>query len=286
MIKLTKFRFRAESQTDPGYGEKSFSDIPIVRELRKWHRNASQRQKGAPRSSTEEQKWISWPEYLQVVQTLKYDLVDLLHNHQPDTLGHVTGRKIAVLFQRYLILAIFARVPDRQRTIRELQLGQTLVRSADGQWCIRHSPQDYKTGKTYGERPPLDLGAALTPWIDEFLSKWRKFLIKEESNDSHDYLFCQVRTGNPLTSNSVYQIVSRACFAATGKRTNPHLLRDMIVTHVRESSNASEQQLEALALFMGHSLAVQRSSYDRRTLTKKVAPAVKLLESVNAELTI
>jgi hypothetical protein len=54
----------------------------------------------------------------------------------------------------------------------------------------------------------------------------------------------------------------------------------MLVTHVRES-DASEKQLEALALYMGHSIQMQRSSYDRRTLTKKVAPAVELLQSVN-----
>jgi hypothetical protein len=56
----------------------------------------------------------------------------------------------------------------------------------------------------------------------------------------------------------------------------------MIVTHVRKS-NASEKELEALALLMGHSLQMQRSSYDRRTLTDKIAPAVRLMEAVNSE---
>ena len=65
-----------------------------------------------------------------------------------------------------------------------------------------------------------------------------------------------------------------------GKRTNPHLLRDMLVTHVRQS-DASEKQLESLALLMGHSIQMQRTSYDRRTLTQKVAPAVELMQSVN-----
>jgi len=54
----------------------------------------------------------------------------------------------------------------------------------------------------------------------------------------------------------------------------------MIVTHVR-NSNASEKELEALALYMGHSLSMQRTSYDRRTAEQKVAPAVNLLRSVN-----
>ena len=93
-------------------------------------------------------------------------------------------------------------------------------------------------------------------------------------------LFVQPRTGNPLTQDSVYQIVARNCYNYTGKKTNPHLLRDMIVTHVRDS-DASEKQLEALALYMGHSIQMQRTSYDRRTLKRKVAPAVELIQSVN-----
>jgi hypothetical protein len=55
----------------------------------------------------------------------------------------------------------------------------------------------------------------------------------------------------------------------------------MLVTHVRET-NASEKELEALALFMGHSIQMQRSSYDRRTLERKVAPAIELLQAVNS----
>lgn len=35
---------------------------------------------------------------------------------------------------------------------------------------------------------------------------------------------------------------------------------------------------------MGHSVAVQRASYDRRTLTQKVAPAVDLMQKVNGAL--
>ena len=54
----------------------------------------------------------------------------------------------------------------------------------------------------------------------------------------------------------------------------------MIVTHVRDS-DASEKELEALALFMGHSLNMQRTSYDRRTMENKIAPAVQLIQNVN-----
>ena len=176
----------------------------------------------------------------------------------------------------YLLLAFFACIPDRQRTFRELALGSTLVKE-DGVWLVRHGPNDYKTGKSYGARPPLMITPELVPAIDNFIDKYRPSL-----RPNGDHFFAQVRTGNALTQDSVYQIVARSCFQYTGKKTNPHLLRDMIVTHVRES-DASEKELEALALYMGHSINMQRSSYDRRTLQQKVAPAVSLLQKVNKE---
>ena len=85
-----------------------------------------------------------------------------------------------------------------------------------------------------------------------------------------------------LIGNNIYSLVVRACYQYTGKRTNPHLLRDMIVTYVREAPNTTEQQLEALALYMGHSVEIQRKSYDRRTFMKKVEPAIELMNQVNS----
>ena len=134
-----------------------------------------------------------------------------------------------------------------------------------------------QTGKSYGDRPPMVIPPELTPAIDDFVAHWRPAL-----GPSGGHLFAQPRTGNALTQDSVYQIVARACYEKTGKKTNPHLLRDMIVTHVREG-DASEKELEALALYMGHSISMQRTSYDRRTLNQKVAPAINLLRSVSVQ---
>lgn len=54
----------------------------------------------------------------------------------------------------------------------------------------------------------------------------------------------------------------------------------MVVTHARDGQ-ATEKELEALALYMGHSIAMQRTSYDRRTLKQKVAPAIDLLQAIS-----
>ena len=283
LTKLLKFRFAKESTSDPSYGEKSFDDIPIIRELRKLHRDAHKRQAISPKSSDEGRKWLSWNEYLAVISSLRSAVEDQMHEfesrHQesPKRKGIASAKKkVATVYQYYLVLAFFASVPDRQRTIRELEIGNTFVKDGEqGLWTIKHGPDDYKTGKTYGDRPPLVLAPGLTAAIDDFIDRWRESL-----SPKSDYLFVQPRTGNPLTQDSVYQIVARNCYAYTGKKTNPHLLRDMIVTHVR-GSEASEKQLEALALYMGHSIQMQRDSYDRRTLTKKVEPAVELLQAVS-----
>ena len=332
LLKFIKFRFAKESQTDNpsllsssssnsnnnvGSNSNTFDDIPIINELRKLHRDANKKQILSPRVSEEKKKWLDWEEYLDVIIQCKKDLLHMIQtnskkyfatndngddlektgsNAKKIIMRNKIGKKIAKAYQRYLILAFFSCVPDRQRTIRELELGKTFYKieldnikdddscidgtisknNAKANYVIKHGPDDYKTGKAYGDRPPLVIESKLTSAIDEFISDWRKYL-KPTSN----HLFVQSQTGKPLTSDSIYHIVSRTCYKYAGKRTNPHLIRDMIVTHIRQSSNASEKELEALALYMGHSIKMQRDSYDRRTMEQKVAPAVELLQNIN-----
>eukprot|EP00656_Telonema_subtile_P013590 TRINITY_DN16903_c0_g1_i1.p1 TRINITY_DN16903_c0_g1~~TRINITY_DN16903_c0_g1_i1.p1 ORF type:complete len:190 (-),score=31.99 TRINITY_DN16903_c0_g1_i1:73-642(-) len=180
-------------------------------------------------------------------------------------------------FQRYLICAVLASVPDRQRTIRELDLDRTfLFDETLGCWMIRHTAEDYKTGKAYGERPPMVLPSELTSCVNQWIEQHRP-----QFEPQHSFLFC-TRSGSSATAASIYSAVTQATYRLTGKRTNPHLLRDSIVTHARDS-DATEKELESLALFMGHSVAVQKSSYDRRTKGQKVAPAVAMIQSLNAQ---
>jgi len=287
LIKMLKYRFAEESESEAE--RNTFDDIAIIKEVRKLHRYANQRTKLAPRSSNEDQKWITWPEFLHVAECTKQELWKLVEdfkNIEPkdekDPKYCARQRKVADAFQRWLILAIFANIPDRQRTIREMEIGRTLVKDYSNDegigysWIVKHGPEDYKTGSSYGERPAMQLSPELSPAVDDFIENWRPSL-----SPTTNFLFVQAKTGNPMTADSIFQRVSRCCFKHTGKRTNPHLLRDMLVTHVR-SSGASENELEALALYMGHSIHMQRTSYDRRSLSSKVAPAVKLMQTVNA----
>jgi hypothetical protein len=61
---------------------------------------------------------------LQVVQQLRLECAGL------DAQGRPRPRlQVAASLQRYLLFAILACVPDRQRTLRELKLGSTLVQA-------------------------------------------------------------------------------------------------------------------------------------------------------------
>jgi hypothetical protein len=185
-------------------------------------------------------KWQDWPTFLATVRELRRECAGLAADGATPR-----GRKaVAWSLQRYLIFAIFSCVPDRQRTLRELEVGRTLVRE-EGRWLIRHGPGDYKTGRSYGERPPLVIAPDIYPELEAFIGEWRA-----ELEPSHNLLFTQ-RSGGPLTDKSLYELFWKVSYRLTGRRTNPHLLRDSIVTFLRGSGNASERELEALSLYMG-----------------------------------
>jgi hypothetical protein len=136
---------------------------------------------------------------------------------------------VAASLQRYLVAAILSVVPDRQRTLRELEVGRTLVRrEADGAWVIKHGAADYKTGKQYGDRPPLVLAPFIYPELEAFIGTWRAELAPATPR-----LFVRPGTGQPLTESDVYYNFRSAALRLTGQATNPHLVRDMIVTHAK-----------------------------------------------------
>ncbi|ELR24017.1 uncharacterized protein ACA1_144080 [Acanthamoeba castellanii str. Neff] len=273
LVALAKFLFHKQSKSDPAEGDKAYSDIGVVRELRRLASDAAARAKIAPKVSNERAKWLDWPEYLRCVELLQSECAEkdkLHHRRSPSA--------VAQSFQLYLI--ILSCVPDRQRTLRELEVGKTLFKTEEREsgavrWEIRHGPGDYKTGKIYGERPPLLIAPHIYPYLEEYLTRWRPHL-----NPDHNFVFSKKNGGRP-DAKWVYAVFSTAAYRLTGKRTNPHLIRDMIVTYLRDT-DASERELEALAIYMGHSLKMQKTTYDRRTKQQKVAPAVHLIHSIKS----
>jgi len=293
LLKLIKFRFHeevADRGTDMfpiGRGT-AYDSLPIMYEVKKMLQEAAKRGKrNFGLKENEHKKWLDWPDYLAVVHHLYQEQ---LPESRFKCGKKKNARALARAQQRYLICAMFACIPDRQRTLRELEVGKTIRKMdldagnllesysdsvSQYSWVIKHGAEDYKTGKYYGDRPPLVLDPFLYPTLETFITESRKNLNPVEGNNK---LFVN-NVGHPMTRQQLYFIVAKATYDATGRRMNPHLIRDSIVTHLR-NSNASEKEHEALALYMGHSLEMQKSSYDRRTHEQKVAPAIKLIKSI------
>jgi hypothetical protein len=123
-----------------------------------------------------------------------------------------TPLSIAWSFQTYLIFSIIACVPDRQRTIRELEIGKTLVYDKKMErWTIKHNAGDYKTGRIYGDRPPLVLSPVFYEELHSFIDIHRKSL-----NPKHRFLFSKRNGNSPLDDNSVYKLFTTASCRITG----------------------------------------------------------------------
>ena len=76
--------------------------------------------------------------------------------------------------------------------------------------------------------------------LEAFLGRWRAFL-----QPKHALLFSQLN-GAPLTVQGVYKVFQTSAFRISGKKTNPHLVRDMVVTHLRCPWLARPQQAALL----------------------------------------
>ena len=317
LIAIAKWLHPSDAGDDHGKQKGAAYEKPVVMELVRVQRGGKTLAAKTAHVADESAKWLDWPAYLALVETLRRECAPLTH------LGDQRrDDDVACAVQRYLLFAILASVPDRQRTLRELRLGKTLVcetfdevvaddshEVADDikqieyaprrRWVVRHAPEDYKTGNAYGARPDLALDPRLYPALEQWLFGM-DFVFERDCGDvdvasaaysdwgyraalapTHDFVFTRPN-GSPWTVSELSRTFSRASLRLTGKKTNPHLVRDMVVTHVRGEGLASDAELEALAMYMGHSVAMQKGTYDRRTTQQKVAPAVGLMSAINA----
>ena len=177
-LSAAKFLFHSRSRARVASGERPYQDLEVVSELRGMSREAREAGKRAPGVADEAAKWLDWPDFLAVVEELRREAGAV-----NDRGRRRSDAAVAWSLQKYLMFAILACVPDRQRTVRDLDRGRTLFFES-GKWVIRHGAGDYKTGRVYGTRPPLQLDESLYPELHAYLSTWRQCL-----NPKHDFVF-------------------------------------------------------------------------------------------------
>lgn len=273
-LMVAKFQYHKETNSLKAL---NFRDIAVIVMLRQELKDAKERAKNEPPAADESLKWLDWPEFLACVHHLERECQPVYSYGARRTL-----RAIARSVQRFLIFALLAYMPpDRQRTLRELEVGKTLVKGIlkqntifesreDGQWYFHLMKVNYKTGKTYGEQW-LMVPDILYPYLEDWLNQWRDVF-----SPNHTFVFTQ-ENGKPFKNASdLSGIIRRATYRLTGKLTTSHLIRHMLITYLKQHG-ASDEVMKSLADAMHHSTKMQTEIYDHRPQLEKVAAAQELV---------
>ncbi|WP_413176429.1 hypothetical protein [Anabaena azotica] len=251
----------------------NFSDIEQVEEIREYIRYLREQHNHEDSRQNLDEKRISFEEAQQVVEYLKKccNPLDKYGDERSDS-------AVMKSWQRYLIVAILTYCPVRQREIRELEVGVTLFREADGYW-VKLSPKQHKAGKKTGKGREYRLPQNLTADLDEWLSKWRptihtshkRVFICMGSNNSPQSL------GNLLEADDVTDLVVNIVYKATSilfnkpRGTTPHIFRRIAITYQRRYGRP--EQREALAELMGHSVFEAERTYNEETNRERTLKA-------------
>lgn len=241
----------------------NYRDIPSVEAIRKLTKNAAQR-------TNVERLPVDLTKKVQTREELIATLQVLAQECRPkyDNGKQREPHTVAWSVQRYLIVGLIVLLADRQRTIRELEVGKTLVKE-DGEWLIVQTSAQYKTGKTYGTRR-LPFPKSLYPMLELWLNELRATL-----HPTHNFVFtCQ--NGKPLNKTATLSLFENAIYRVTGKKLNPHEVRHITISHFKRKG-ASDAQMNALAELMAHSRRAQDENYDRRSKPERVAPAIEMM---------
>jgi hypothetical protein len=273
VIDVAEFLYRDETDRFKG---KPYSDVPVMVLLRKQRQSLKKKAKGVPPAADMSLKWLDWDAFVRFVQQLESECLPYYNSGLPRTLS-----AIARSIRRYLICALLCYLPpDRQRTLRELEVGKTLLQggfrpdgffqpSDSGQWYIWLGKGDYKTAATYGESMK-QIPALLVPTLEDWLNRWRAVF-----QPTHNFVFTQ-ENGKPYTKASTFSaIIRNAAYRLTGQLLHSHLIRHMLVTYLKRLKVAPEL-LQNVALAMHHSSETQ-DDYDERSVLEQVSPAQQLV---------
>jgi site-specific recombinase XerC len=266
----------------------------VFNELRSLMSDIQAQGKTTPRVANDASKWIDWPEFLNCVKQLKAECTPINKSNQQRSMS-----AIATSIQRYLIFAFFSAIPVRPSTVRELELGRTLVKR-DEVWYLELEPKDFKTSETHsklGEKRVIPIPQWYYPELEAWLfgyeddeGVWQGYVDalgnsggwRQVFEPNHNFVFFQ-KNGKPFTSVTFSSLFKQVAYRLTGKACNPQLIRDMAIAHLM-NSGASVEVMESLAELMGHSPQMQQKIYSRHALPQQSALALDALAAISSKV--
>ena len=168
------------------------------------------------------------------------------------------GLRGASAFQRGVMLKLLRQVPLRQRNVRELQLGQNLMKDHEGHWRLRFRGDELKIGMRRGKVNEFTLDLTeycpeFLPVLEEFLQVFRPRLPGAETSP---FLFL-TSVGTPYTTRALYAELSENVQMRTGQRFYPHLIRSIWATEFLEDT----QDYATAATMLGDTIEVVMNTY-------------------------
>ena len=292
-----------------------YQDICLINRLRVYNRDLYK----IKEIQEEEIIPFTWEEIELVCERLRKEAnQDFVFNknNKNNKAEKLTKRNKAIHLQKFLAIAFFCVMPpDRQRTIRELTLGETLkygirdknniFRSHENleagekpKYYIHLLPHQYKTGKTYGtywyeiQNIEYEDGKRFYDYLNQWLFEgYRDELIKKEKTNA---LFIRMREGISFKTDdqaknddddddSTYfgRHIKNIFLRKTKYPLYPHALRKIYITHIN-NLNLSEETRKAIAYMMHHDLETANKTYNKQTPDEKIALGVDYLKQLHS----
>jgi hypothetical protein len=167
------------------------------------------------------------------------------------------------MFVNYLVTATLCLgLAPRSQVMRQLQIGTTLVKQADGRYWVRMLAEMSKNGKP----TMFALPEQLTPAYDSYLAVVRpRLLAGTRVAVTHDYVFFK-RNGvapRPDFGSSTAFVTQQLI----GRPINPHAFRSAVITTFYETG-ATQVEMDTLANIMAHDPSTARQFYYKPVLSQ------------------
>jgi hypothetical protein len=316
-ISIAKYLYRYE--TDKDYAAECH-DIPIVRRLRVYCNKFEEHRRTANNTVVPfHKKAVTWEQVLMVLEKLRYEATathwvakTILDNGQfKRKIRPIQAR--AASFMKFLLLAMFTLMPpDRQRTFRELRLGETLKHGtfqgelfipkdrmldpSKAKYYIHLLPEDYKTGKSYGEwvgeipNTIFSDDSTFYQYLDEWLYgeiKTKNGIVKGLRNvlnpENHNYIFFGRITSEPIKIECLTAKIRHIFERHTRVPVTPHTLRKIFRTYIKENGVSPEEE-ESAAFWMKHDLRTANKHYTFLNCQSKLRAGSVLANRLNSSI--
>lgn len=303
LLAVAKFLYYAETARLGLTQDWELNRVPVIRRLRQIYQERQDAEKAAPPVIDHASRSIPWEEavqsFLQMRQAV--DTVIAQCEQSRRIIGKKKGqpkrslKRVGRDLQRFLIIGLFIVLPpDRNRTVRELEIGRTLLQGrlegglftpaerlpigTEPRWYIYLGEDDYKTAKFYGESwtevpdTPLGNNLGFYHYLDLWIQEYRPLF-----DPNHEVLFVTTKQGKktaqgePQGRGNLTLRVASDFEKYTGVSVTPQRLRPMYVTQLK-SMGVESHVLEAAAVAMHHSRAMQDRVYDRQPRPEKIQP--------------